>query len=134
MFFARFVAFVSALVLASTVAALSLKSRAVALNVATCTDPSTQFLTHDCDVALLGSGDSASMCRLSVKDGTYAGRLSANVPAAALLSGQHYRPINPINTARSHVRTPPPTFFRARSPSAFRSKIWKPKSISGNGP
>ncbi|KAJ7471397.1 hypothetical protein B0H11DRAFT_2039804 [Mycena galericulata] len=56
MFFARFVAFVSALVLASTVAALPLKSRAVALNVATCTDPSTQFLTHDCDVALLGLG------------------------------------------------------------------------------
>jgi len=26
------------------------------LNVATCTDPSTQLVTHDCDVALLGLG------------------------------------------------------------------------------
>ncbi|KAJ7759324.1 hypothetical protein DFH07DRAFT_1060192 [Mycena maculata] len=59
MFFARSFVFASVLVLASIVDALPLlKSRAstTALNVATCTDPAAQFLTHDCDVALLGLG------------------------------------------------------------------------------
>ncbi|KAJ6507714.1 hypothetical protein C8R47DRAFT_1065763 [Mycena vitilis] len=44
MFFARFIVLFSALVLASIVDALPLKSRASALNVATCTDPATQLL------------------------------------------------------------------------------------------
>ncbi|KAJ7111968.1 hypothetical protein C8R44DRAFT_856538 [Mycena epipterygia] len=54
MFFARFIVFFSAFLLASIVDALPLKSRAVALNVATCTSPATQLVEHDCNVALLG--------------------------------------------------------------------------------
>ncbi|KAJ7679208.1 hypothetical protein DFH06DRAFT_506911 [Mycena polygramma] len=56
MFFARFIVLFSALVFASIVDALPLKSRASALNVATCTDPATQLVEHDCNVALLGLG------------------------------------------------------------------------------
>ncbi|KAJ7846138.1 hypothetical protein B0H13DRAFT_110841 [Mycena leptocephala] len=56
MFFARFIVFLSALLLVSIVDALPLKSRAVALNVAKCTDPAVKLVEHDCNVALLGLG------------------------------------------------------------------------------
>ncbi|KAJ7340889.1 hypothetical protein DFH08DRAFT_938628 [Mycena albidolilacea] len=56
MFFARVIVFFSALLLASVVSALPLKSRASALNVAKCTDPSVKLVEHDCNVALLGLG------------------------------------------------------------------------------
>ncbi|KAJ7196822.1 hypothetical protein GGX14DRAFT_672004 [Mycena pura] len=56
MFFARFALIFSAYFLASFVDALPLKLRAAALNVATCTDPATQLVEHDCNVALLGLG------------------------------------------------------------------------------
>ncbi|KAJ7755519.1 hypothetical protein B0H16DRAFT_1453484 [Mycena metata] len=55
MFSARFIIFFSTFLLAS-VNALPVKSRATALNVATCTDPAKKLVTHDCDVALLGLG------------------------------------------------------------------------------
>nr|GAT47405.1 predicted protein [Mycena chlorophos] len=53
MIFARAIVFISAFLLAN---ALPLSRRASAINVATCTDPSVQLVTHDCDVALLGLG------------------------------------------------------------------------------
>ncbi|KAJ7472743.1 hypothetical protein FB451DRAFT_1250560 [Mycena latifolia] len=56
MFFARFIVFVSAFLVASLVDALPLQSRASALNVAKCTNPATTLVTHDCNVALLGLG------------------------------------------------------------------------------
>ncbi|KAJ7683708.1 hypothetical protein B0H17DRAFT_30087 [Mycena rosella] len=58
MFFARFIVFVSALLLVSVVDALPVAPRAaaVALNVAQCTSPATKLVTHDCNVALLGLG------------------------------------------------------------------------------
>ncbi|KAJ7614007.1 hypothetical protein FB45DRAFT_1008797 [Roridomyces roridus] len=58
MFFAQLSVFVSALALfsVSNAAALPVRPRATALNVATCTSPSTQFVEHDCNVALLGLG------------------------------------------------------------------------------
>ncbi|KAF7289626.1 hypothetical protein HMN09_01324800 [Mycena chlorophos] len=53
MIFARAIVFISAFLLAN---ALPLSRRASTINVATCTDPSVQLVTHDCDVALLGLG------------------------------------------------------------------------------
>ncbi|KAF7337013.1 hypothetical protein MVEN_02137900 [Mycena venus] len=56
MFFARFIVFFSAFLLASIVDALPLKPRASALNVAKCTNPAVKLVEHDCNVALLGLG------------------------------------------------------------------------------
>jgi len=47
---------VSARPLWSRFSLLQQRASTSALNVATCTDPATQLVTHDCDVALLGLG------------------------------------------------------------------------------
>ncbi|KAJ4482970.1 hypothetical protein C8J55DRAFT_488500 [Lentinula edodes] len=63
MFFVRLSSFFVALLLVCCAASArplwssrALKPRQSTLNVATCTDPATQLVEHDCNVALLGLG------------------------------------------------------------------------------